>query len=209
MKLYFTPTSPFVRKVMVAAHELGLAGRIEPVFLRPSPTQADPVLSAANPLNKIPALVLDDGSSLYDSPVICEYLDTLHAGAPLVPASGPRRFAALRRQALCDGVLEAAILLFYERAQRPRELWWQPWLDGQAEKARQGLDALEAEVAAGAFDQPADAPAGLDAICAAVTLGWLEFRAPLGDVRAGRPALAAWYERFRARPSMVATEPHA
>src|SRR5580765_5387118 len=106
MKLYATNTSAFVRKVLVAAHELGLADRIEPVTLRPSPLKADPELSRKNPLNKIPALVLDDGTALYDSAVICEYLDSLALGsAPrLVPASGPARFRVLRLQALADGV---------------------------------------------------------------------------------------------------------
>lgn len=201
MKLYYTPTSPFVRKVLVVAHELGLADRIETVFLRPTPTQADPTLSRSNPLNKIPALVLDDGSALYDSPVICAYLESL-AGSSLTPASGPERWRVLRQQALCDGVLDAAILVFYERANRPAELHWAPWLDGQAQKARQGLAALEAEVAS--FPEHID----LAQVCAGVTLGWLEFRAPLGPLREDHPRLFAWYDRFRERPSMTATEPH-
>ena len=203
MILYHTPTSPFVRKVLVAAHELGLANRIETRFLRPMPTRAEPTLSAANPLSKIPALLLDDGSALYDSGVICDYLDTLHAGPRLVPASGPARFRVLRQQALCDGILEAVILVFYERTMRPAELQWPAWLDGQAEKATQGLDALERE--APSFGAEVD----LGQISAGVTLGWLELRGVLGDVRVGRPALATWYEAFRARPSMTATEPHA
>jgi glutathione S-transferase len=203
MILYHTPTSPFVRKVLVAAHELDLAGRIETRFLRPVPSKADPTLSAANPLSKIPALLLDDGSALYDSAVICEYLDTLHADRRLVAASGPARIRALRQQALCDGILEAAILVFYERTMRPAELQWPAWLDGQSEKANQGLDALEREAAS--FGPEVD----LGQICAGVTLGWLVFRNVLGDVRAARPALAAWFEAFGARPSMKATEPHA
>ena len=97
---------------------------------------------------------------------------------------------------------KSAYLLFYERVQRPAEFHWPPWLDGQAEKARQGLDALETEVAS--FPEPVD----LAQIAAAITLGWLEFRAPLGDLRATHPRLFAWYDRFRERPSMKATEPH-
>jgi glutathione S-transferase len=166
------------------------------------PTRADPTLSSANPLSKIPALVLEDGSALYDSAVICDYLDPLDAGPRLVAASGPARFQALRRQALCDGILEAAILVFYERSMRPAELRWPAWLDGQAEKATQGLDALEREAAS--FGAAID----LGQICAGVTVGWLEFRGVLGDIRSTRPALTAWYEGFRARPSMKATEPH-
>ncbi len=202
MKLYYTATSPFVRKVLVCAHELGLAARIETVALRPNPLQSDPTLSAENPLNKIPALVTDEGS-LYDSPVICEYLTSLVPTQTLLPASGPARWSTLRVQALCDGILDAGILVFYERQQRPRELWWPAWLDGQAQKALQGLDALERE--AGAFG---DAP-DLGQIAAGAALGWLEFRNVLGDLRSTRPALFRWYDRFGARPSMQATEPHA
>ena len=203
MKLYSTPTSPFVRKVLVAAHELGLTDRIETVLLRPSPTAADPRLSRDNPLSKIPALVLDDGASLYDSPVICEYLDALAGGGVLVPAAGPARWDVLRTQALADGILDAAILVFYERQFRPAELHWDAWLAGQTQKALQGLDALEAQAAG--FSAAPD----VGQIAAACALGWLEFRAPFGDVRAGRPALTAWFERFSSRPSMAATAPHA
>lgn len=201
MKLYFTPTSPYVRKVMVAAHETGLIGRIETLFLRPTPVKADPVLSKDNPLSKIPALLEDGKPALYDSPVICEYLDGLHGGKKLIPPSGPERWRVLRTQALTDGILEAAILVFYEVQHRPAELHWSPWLDGQREKANQGLDALEHEVTLFADD------VDLAQVCAGVTLGWLEFRNVLGDIRARRPKLFAWYDEFRKRPGMVATEP--
>ena len=201
MKLFATDTSPFVRKVWVAARELGLSSRIERVTLRPTPVEANPVLSAHNPLNKIPALVLDDGTAIYDSRVICEYLDTLHTGSKLVPASGPARFDVLRRQALCDGILDAGILAFYEVFQRPAELHWSPWIEGQRQKARQGLDALEREV--DRFGPELD----LSQICTGITVGWLEFRKPLGDVRPGRPRLFAWYEAFRKRASMAESEP--
>lgn len=201
MKLYYTPTSPFVRKVLVAAHELGLGDRIETVLLRPTPTKADVVLSAQNPLSKIPVLVLDDGTALYDSAVICEYLDSLQDGRRLVPRAGADRWRVLRGQALCDGVLEAGILVFYERTTRPPALHWFEWLEGQAQKANQGLDALEREVER--FGRDVD----LLQVCAGVTLGWLEFRNVLGDVRRGRPKLFAWYDGFRERRSMKVTEP--
>jgi glutathione S-transferase len=188
---------------MLVAHEAGLVDRIETVFLRPAPLAADASLSRANPLNKIPALVLEDGTALYDSAVICEYLDALHAGPKLIPASGPARWRVLRLQALSDGIIEAGVSVFYEKHLRPAELWWQPWLDGQAEKARQALDALEAEAAG--FGAEVD----LAQICAGAALGWLEFRQVFGDLRQGRPALAAWYDRFSERPSMKATVPHA
>lgn len=201
MKLYYTPTSPFVRKVLVAAHELGLAQRIETELLRPSPTKADPTLSRTNPLNKIPALVTDDGDGLYDSPVIVEYLASLAPERNLLPASGAARWRVLRLQALCDGILDAGILVFYERTHRPKELWWPAWLDGQSEKALQGLDALEKEAAG--FGDAVD----LAQVCAGITLGWLEFRDVFGDLRATRPTLASWYARFAERPSMKATAP--
>lgn len=203
MKLYHTSTSPFVRKVLVAAHELGLDGRIETAFLRPTPVAPNPELSRANPLSKIPALILNDGSGLYDSRVICEYLETLREpGVPaLVAPSGPERFRTLRLQALCDGILEAAILVFYERAMRPPALHWEEWLSGQTQKALQGLDALELECEH--FGETPD----LAQIAAGVTLGWLEFRSAVGDIRAGRPRLTSWYERFSQRSSMLATLP--
>lgn len=203
MKLFYTPTSPFARKVRVAAHELALHDRVQYTLLRPDPMSADPVLSAVNPLNKIPAMVLESGEALYDSPVICEFLDTLSEARPMTPRSGPERFRVLRTQALCDGILDAGILVFYERTKRPSELHWQPWLRGQVEKASQGLDELERRV--GEFGSEVD----LAQICAGITLGWLEFRDAVGDIRAGRPRLFEWYESFARRPSMVDTAPYA
>jgi len=198
MKLFYTPTSPFVRKVRIVAHELGVPLELE--LLRPSPMAPDPVLSRQNPLSKIPALVLDDGTTLYDSPVICEYLDAL-AGGRLIPAQGAERWRVLRLQALADGILDAGILVFYERSQRPAELHWESWIGGQTAKVNQGLDALEHEVTV--FREAVD----LGQISCAASLGWLDFRKPVGDFRATRPALTAWYARFAERASMQATLP--
>jgi len=206
MKLYSTPTSPFVRKVLVVAHETGQAARVETTFLRPTPVKADATLSQDNPLSKIPALVTDDGVALYDSAVICEYLDSLHAGPRLIPPAGAARWRTLRLAALADGILEAGIAAFYEQTLRPEAYRWPDWILGQGEKVKQGLDALERE--ASAFGDGAGA-VDLGQIGAAVTIGWLEFRDVFGDIRGGRPVLNAWYERFRARESMKATEPHA
>lgn len=203
MKLYFTKTSPFVRKVLVAARELGVHERLELVSLRPSPLEHHRELARTNPLSKIPALELDDGQSLFDSRVICEYLDALHSGQPLFPEQPAERFRALRVQALSDGILDAGILVFYERAHRPADMQWRPWLEGQSAKVLAGLDALELE--ARSFSTAFD----IGQISAAVAIGWLEFRAVLGDVRQGRPALSAWYDDVRRRPSMSATEPEA
>ena len=188
---------------MVAAHELGLAERIETTFLRPSPLQADATLSRENPLSKIPVLVTDDGETIFDSRVICEYLDTLHAGPKLVPAAGPQRWRVLRTQALGDGILEAGVQVFYERLHRPKELQWQPWSVGQAQKAAQALDALEAQVEA------LRGPLDLGQIAIACTLGWLEFRDVLPALREARTELFTWYDEFRERPSMKATVPVA
>ena len=203
MKLFYTGTSPFVRKVLVVAHETGLASRIETTFLRPSPLATDPTLSLSNPLSKIPVLVADDGATLYDSRVICEYLDTLHAGEKLVPISGDARWRVLRGQALADGILEAGIQVFYETVQRPKELQWSAWLDGQRAKAFQGLDALNADLAL------LRGPLDLAQIAIGCTIGWLEFRNVLGDLRSSRAPLFAWYDELRKRPSMQATEPKA
>jgi glutathione S-transferase len=202
MKLWHTHTSPYVRKVMVVAHECGLASRIETTFLRPNPTAPDATLSQDNPLSKIPTLLTDDGLTLYDSGVICDYLDSLHDGPKLIPQAGAARWNTLRVQALCNGILEAAILVFYEKTMRPEALHWAPWMEGQTKKATQGLDALEREVAS--FGSDVD----LGQICTGATLGWLEFRSVVGDVRKGRPALSAWYARFNERASMKATAPH-
>jgi glutathione S-transferase len=203
MKLYFTPTSPFVRKVTALAHERGIFDRLELVMLRPSPLETDAELSRTNPLNKIPALVLDDGTAIYDSSVICEYLDSLDGGPLLLPAIGPERWRALRLAALGDGILEAGIVAFYERTRRPPEFQWQPWIDGQLQKVRQGLDALERE--APDFRE-GEVNVGLITIAAAI--GWLVFREVI-DPLEGRPALRRWYDVFVARPSMQATLPRA
>lgn len=205
MKLYHTATSPFVRKVMIAAHELGLADRIEIEFLRPNALSPDPTLSRQNPLSKIPCLVVEDGGrelALYDSVVICEYLDA-SVGGRLIPGGGVERWEVLRRQALADGILDAGIQVFYERLHRPAELQWEAWMDGQRAKVHQGLDALERELAEGA-----EVAVDLGWIAVAAAIGWLEFREVV-EVRPGRPKLAAWYAGFCERPSMVATWPKA
>ena len=109
MKLFFNMASPFVRKVRVFARETGLDGKIEEVVTMVSPVQENAGLAQANPLKKIPALVLDDGSAVFDSPVICEYLDSLHSGRKLFPAAGPARWTALKLQATGDGILDEVV----------------------------------------------------------------------------------------------------
>ena len=201
MKLFYTDTSPFVRKVMVVASELGLLGEIETVFLRPTPLSPNSALSTGNPLSQIPALVLDDETTLYDSRVICEYLESLSPSATLTPKLGPERFAVLRQQALADGMLSAGILAFYEQKLRPKNLHWAPWIDGQLAKVRQGLDALDREAAT--FEREVD----IGQIAAAVAVGWIEYRGLIQEIRHERASLFQWYDAFRARVSMQSTEP--
>ena len=201
MKLRYSPTSPYVRKVSVTAIELGLAGKIERI---PTNTQdRDSGIAAHNPLGKVPALILDDGGVLYDSPVICEYLDSLHDGPKLFPEAGPARWTALRQQALGDGLLDAAILRMLETVRRPEELRWQGWIKHQTAKMTQALDQFEAE--ASKFDE---APS-IGQIAAGCALGYLDFRFPDLGWRDGRPGLAAWCETFAQRPAMQETLPQA
>ena len=199
MKLLSNPASPFARKVRVAAHELGLADEIELVQIVLTPIQPSTVLNEVNPVGKIPALLLDDGTSLHDSRVIVEYLDH-RAGGRLFAARGPARWAALRLASEADGIMEAAILARYERMVRPPEKQFEAWIDGQLGKVERTLDALDRE-AAGFLD------VGIGEIAAACALGYLDFRFAERDWRQGRPALARFYEGFAARPSMQATQP--
>jgi glutathione S-transferase len=203
MKLRYSPASPYVRKVMVTAIELGLDGRIEKVRTAVNPTQENAELARENPLAKIPALTTDDGAVLYDSPVICEYLDSQHSGAKVFPPAGPARWAALRQQALGDGILDAGILWRYENINRPEGLRWKDWTEGQMRKIRQGVAGLEAELG------QLSGPLTIGQITAGCALGYLDFRFASEDWRTGHPKLAAWYEDFARRKSMQATVPQA
>jgi glutathione S-transferase len=201
MKLYFNPASPFVRKVRVTAHELGLSDRIELSSVTLTPVSPHEGVRSDNPLGKIPALVTDDGAVLYDSPVICEYLDALAGGNRIFPSPGAARWTALRRQALADGIMDAAVLIRYEQALRPQELRWQGWAEGQWLKIRSALDALEHE----------DLPAALDigTIAIACALGYLDLRFAGEGWRTSRPRLAAWIAACSQLPSLAATIPAA
>ena len=139
--------------------------------------------------------------ALFNSRVICEYLDSLHGGRRMFPAPGPARWTALRRQAAADGILDAAVGTRYETFLRPEERRWPDWVAGQKAKVRGALDALEAEAAS--FGETVD----IGTIAIACALGYLDFRFAADDWRAGRPTLAAWYESFAQRPSMATTPP--
>ena len=201
MRFWFNPASPFARKVRVVARETGLAGRIEEINTVVSPVKPNAELARENPLVKIPALATPDLGTLYDSAVICEYLDSLHRGTPLFPAAGPERWRTLRLQALGDGILEASVLMRYESAVRPELLQWSDWNAGQLTKVRGGLDALEQECP-GWGERFA-----IGQITAACVLGYLDFRFPQEAWRESRPALARWYESIAQRASMKATVP--
>jgi glutathione S-transferase len=207
MKLRHSPTSPFVRKIMVAAYELGLESRIERIPTRVAPTQRNDDVVRENPLVKIPALTTDDGLVIYDSPVICEYLDMLSGGGKLFPAAGKPRWLALRQQALGDGILDAGILARYESL-RPREFQWQEWIDSQMRKVRGALSALEMECESGELGAPPEGTAALiGQIAIGCALGWLEFRYPGEAWRERHRRLAAWYETFAQRRAMQETAP--
>ena len=199
MQLRHSHTSPFVRKVTVLLHETGLAGRVSCDTVD---GWSEPgVLTAENPLSMVPTLVLDDGSSLYDSPVICDYLDRQHTGPRMIPDSGEARWQVLREQALGDGILDNAVLIFVELNKQPEEKRWDWWLALKQRAIERSLDHLEqaAEGLAGRID--------LGTISIAVALGYLDLRGAIGQWRIGRPALADWFAEFACRPSMVATAP--
>ncbi len=200
MILHWSPRSPYVRKVMIAAHEMGLADRLRTVRTVVGGTTPHSALMTRNPLGKIPTLELADGTVLYDSPVICEYLDTLHGGARLFPA-GSERFTALRRLALGDGMLDIAIGWVLERL-RPAERRSEPHIALWRAKLLACVDALEHE--AEALEA---APFGIGHIAIGVALGYLDFRFEELAWRDGNPRLAAWQTGFDARPSVRSNLP--
>jgi glutathione S-transferase len=199
MKLLWSSRSPFVRKVMVAAHEVGVADRISTERVVVAADKPNANVMAMNPLNKIPTLLLEDGTLLYDSRVICEYLDSLHDGPKLHPSDQAFRWRVLRRQALGDGLLEIMILRLGEQ-RRSQETQSESHLSSYRLKGAAALDRIEAEGIG-----PARSP-DIGEIAVGCALGYLDFRFAADDWRAGRPKLSAWYANFTLRPSMRATE---
>jgi len=199
MTLFASSRSPFVRKVLVAAHETGLAQRLKTRRVVVSANKPNPEVMAANPLNKIPTLLLADGTTLYDSRVICEFFDSLHVGPPLIPAEPSCRWQALRLQALGDGLMEVNIARLGE-ANRPPLSQSATHLSSFQRKTAAVLNELE--------QQSTDWGEGLQIgqIAVACALAHLDFRFAADDWRMGRTRLAAWYEGFAARASMRATE---
>jgi glutathione S-transferase len=201
LRLHYSYASPYVRKVMAVAIETGQRDKLELTARKVSPVAPDAEVSRDNPLGKVPCLVTDDGMALFDSRVICEYLDSLHGGRKMFPAPGAARWTALRRQAEGDGILDAAVITRYETALRPEARRWPEWIAGQKQKFLRALDALEAETAS--FGAVVD----IGTITIGCALGYLDFRYAAEDWRAGRPQLAGWFETFGKRPSMAETPP--
>ena len=201
MKLYWSPRSPFVRKVMVCAHELGVAERIEKLYTLVSLRKPNPDMLAVNPLGRIPALVLDDGAVLYDSAVICEYLDSTF-GPRVFPAEGPARWDALRRHAFADGMLETGIIWLNERT-RPAEQQSTDMHEALELKMRSALRAADAEA-----DRLTSSSPDIGDLTLGVVLGYLDFRYAHLNWRDAAPRLASAYSVLAARPSLRETEPY-
>ncbi len=203
MKLYWSSRSPFVRKVMIFAHECGLAARIECIRTLVAMTQPNAALLLVNPLGKIPTLVLDDGGVLYDSTVICEYLDSLHGGIRLFPASGPARWTALRRHALGNNLTDN-LMLWRNEILRPPAQQSAETLAAFDLKVRNALAALDQEAAALTAD-----PVSIGHVAIGCALGYIDFRfSGLGwriGKDTGHDRIAGWYQTFAQRPSMVLT----
>lgn len=197
MQLLYQSHSPYARKVLVFAHEVGLADRIEVIHQETSPVERNPDVSALNPLGKVPVLICDDGTTLFESSVICEYLDGQHEGRKLFPSAPAPRFRALLHQAVALGLADAGIAVRWESQRRPEALRWPPLLEGQLQKVIAACDYLE--------DRMVDHQAvDVGDIAVATALSWIEFR-QIHDFQYGRPRLTAWYQTFCERPSMKAT----
>ena len=202
MTLFHNPASPFVRKVLVLLHETGQQDRVALQLSQLSPVKPDRALIDDNPLSKIPALRLANGTVIHDSRVILDYLDHQHVGNPLIPRDGAARWRRLTLASLADGIMDAAVMIRYETALRPVEKHWDEWLEAQRDKIRRALGQLEAEAIAELachFD--------VASISVACALGYLDLRHPDLEWRKANPQLAAWFAEVSLRPSMVETVP--
>lgn len=197
MKLHWSPKSPFVRKVMVVAHELGCVEQLTLQRSVAAMLKPNPAIMADNPLSKIPTLVLDDGSTLFDSAVICEYLDARFEGG-LFPA-GDARWPALRWLSFGDGLLDVLILW---RNERERAQPAQALIDAFVLKTEASLAMLDGEA-----DTLGNTPFGIGQISIACALGYLDYRFDDFGWRGKAPALASWFATVSQRPSFAATEP--
>ncbi len=196
MKLFYSPTSPYVRKVMAIAIARGVDDLIEKIPCNPHASTPD--LLAVNPLSKVPCLVTDDGLALFDSPVICDYLDTCGEALPLFPTHGAARWRALKLQAMGDGILDAAVTGRGEIG-KPKEAARDATIARFKAAVARTVDALEAE--------PPHRLVDIGSITIACALGYLDFRYASDPWRPDHPKLAAWYEAFAQNPCIAATAP--
>lgn len=200
LTLHSQSHSPYARKTIVFAHEAGIVDRLDIIDQETSPTNRNPEVFAVNPLGKVPVLITPEAGAIFDSLVICDYLDGLHGGRRLIPSEGPARWQALRLHAIAQGLCDAGIALRWETLRRPEHLRYPPLQEGQTAKLVESFDVLERSES---FDEPLH----LGHIGLATALAWLEFRG-LPDFRAKRPRLTRWYEAFSKRISMRATAYH-
>jgi glutathione S-transferase len=200
MKLYYSPASPYARKVRITALETKLDKKIEMVNVALTPVAPNADVDKHNPIGKIPALSVK-GMDLFDSPLICEYLDSHHKGRKLLARKGRDRWVALRLQAMADGLLDAAILTRYETFLRPEDRRWNEWVKGQMKKVDGCLDQLEAE------SKSLKGKLNIGTISVVCALGYLDYRFGHHDWRAKHPKLAKWYASAAKLPSVKATVP--
>jgi len=200
MKLFYSATSPFVRKVLVLLRETSQLGDVELVGAAGTPLNPASMPTDYNPLGKIPALVRGDGPAIFDSRVICQFLDD-RAGGKLYP-TGPQRWDCLTLEAMADGMVDAAILMVYETRLRSGDQQMPGWIEGQWDKVARSLDALEAR-----WLDHLNGPLDMGQIALGCALSYLNFRHDARNWRAGHGGLAKWYDSLSARDSMIATEP--
>lgn len=200
MKLYYTQRSPYARKVRLLAMEKGLESQLQliTVDLKNKPSE----LLEVNPLGKVPALKLDDGSSLSDSPVICAYIDSLNKTPTLIPRSGPKRFAVLNVEGLADGILDSAIGIFYENIKEP-ERQDRALIQKYKGNIQRTLTVFDTQY----IKLIRSKRLTLAPLAVAAAIGYLNFRMPELGWQKQNKKLARWYKAFEARPSMQATVP--
>lgn len=200
MKLYYAPTSPYVRKVMIVLEETGQRDAVEIVNVATTPVLADPTLLPMNPLAKVPALERPDGPTLYDSRVITAYLDD-RAGGRLYP-QGARRWDTLTLEATADGILDAALLMVYENRIRPEDKRMPEWVDGQWDKISRAIAALNTR-----WMSHLQGQLDMGQIAVACALAYVDFRHDDRDWRGANGALADWFASFESRDWMTSTRP--
>ena len=201
MKLYDYAGAPNPRRVKIFAAEKGIDLELVHCDITKREHKVSGFLKK-NPSGKIPTMVLEDGTALFDSRVICAYLDSIHDGKKLTPRSGAKRFEVMTLEALGDGIMDAAVNNRYETAMRPAEFQWIPWSEGQMGKVNASLDQLEASWLKSLGRVP-----NMGSISVAAALGYLEFRYPDLKWRKNRKGLARWFKRFSERPSFIVSKP--